>query len=612
MRPSMLLVLACSALACAKSAVKIQEKADSGAPGRSDAAVDAALPPQPDSGVYFPLKLDVRTGDTGPGQEDGGCSRSVSLRGVTIAQPVPFDVVIVADNSDSLSWSRDSLSAGLRNLLSRVHGHEARFFVLTTTQYGKSSQAAVSPFTNEGLVSWKDSVSGAAYLNEVTTYGVTCVDGKGAPTTCPKQRTYDVAFTLTGTWQFQMPAAVAAITADMDDAAIAVQQKRIADAILALGGGGSQQEQPICTLLRYIGQSASALPKHAVFVVLTDEDDTSPPDVCLGGYEAVQQVSATRTVTTCTSNCTEYQYGMSKPAEEVHIDFLCVPVDDKGTAHPERATPGTLVTKPIAQCKSETTGACSDDELKKAGIECGAGTQVKDCTRACGVSTGSFYCSLSRTDDKIDLCTQPFDEGGVRYTNLADYCSQKSSSGPGWGSCRKDGWKDLPVDGSSASYWETKKPLVTARSTADMIATFKSSADRLIGKGNWSVEAIVLDPSFTCPVNPGQSYATNLRTLASSANDVFPLCQDYAPAVERIASFADYLVQITFPLDLDKYEAVDSVLVIDKKGVQRTVPDTGYEYDRTAKLLRFTTGVLTAQDESLSVNVARYCQSVIP
>jgi len=32
---------------------------------------------------------------------------------------------------------------------------------------------------------------------------------------------FDASWTLTGTWQLQMPAAVAAITADMDDAAIA-------------------------------------------------------------------------------------------------------------------------------------------------------------------------------------------------------------------------------------------------------------------------------------------------------------------------------------------------------------------------------------------------------
>ena len=605
MRRTTWFVIAWTAFGCTKATVTGRQPADGGPNGR-----DSAMQPSPDSGF---IPLNVRSDDAARVQEDGACSRTVSLRGVTIARPVPFDVVIVADNSDSLSWSRDSLSAGLKNLLSRVHGHEARFFVLTTTQYGKSSQAAVSPFTGENLVGWKDSVSGSPYLNEVTTYAQTCVDGKGAPTTCPKMpNNYDVSWTVTGTWQFQMPVAVAAITADMDDAAIVAQQKRIADAILGLGGGGSQQEQPICTLLRYIGQGASALPKHAVFVVLTDEDDTSPPQVCLGGYQAVQQVIATTTVTDCTSDCSYYDFSMYKPTEEERIAFDCVPVDDKGNEHPERATAKTLVTKPISQCDGATTFACSDDDLKKAGIECGPGTVAKSCTHSCGVGAGSFSCLLKRTDNTIDLCTQPFDEGGVHYTNMTDYCTRTNSVGSGWQGCRKDGWRLLPVDASSASMWETKKPLLAAQSTAEMISTFKSTADSLIGKGNWSVEAIVLDPSFSCPLNPGQSYATNLRTLASSASDVFPLCQDYAPAIERIASFADYLIQTTFPLDLDKYEDVDSVVVANKQGAQRTVPASGYQYDRTAKLLRFSAGVLTAQDDSLSVNVARYCQSIIP
>ena len=604
------LVTAWTALGCSKAAVVGPNASDGGSDSRYTGA-DVALQPSPDSGTFIPLKLDAPLGDA-PVPDDGGCSRTVSLRGVTIARPVPFDVVIVADNSDSLSWSRDSLSSGLKNLLSRVHGHEARFFVLTTTQYGKSSQAAVSPLSGEALVGWKDPVSGSPYLNEVTTYAQTCVDGKGAPTTCPKlPNSYDASWTLTGTWHFQMPAAVAAITADMDDAAIVAQQKRIADAILALGGGGSQQEQPVCTLLRYIGQGAATLPKHAVFVVLTDEDDTSPPEVCLGEYEAVQQLSATTTVTKCTSDCSYYDYSMYKPTEEERIAFNCVPVDDKGTEHPEGATAKTLVTKSSAQCDAATTTACSDDELKRAGVDCGAGTVVKTCTHWCGVSAGSFGCTLQLTDDKIDLCTQPFDQGGVHYANMADYCTRTGSVGSGWQGCRKDGWRLIPVDASSASLWESKKPLVTAQSPAEMISTFKSRADDLIGKGNWSVEAIVLDPSFTCPLNPGQSYAKNLGTLASSARDVFPLCQDYAPAIERIASFADYLIQTTFPLDLDKYEDVDSVAVVNKQGAQRTVPASSYQYDRTAKLLRFSAGVLTAQDDSLSVDVARYCQSII-
>ena len=581
---------------------------DSAGPGRKDAGVDA-----PGQVLVLP---DALLSDAGPAEEDSACSRSVNLRGVSITRPVPFDVVIVADNSDSLSWSRDSLSAGLKNLLTRVHGHDARFFVLTTTQYGASSQAAVSPLTGKDLVSWHDSVSGSAYLNEMTAYGQACVDGNGAPRTCPKPpHTYTDSWKVNGTWQFMMPTPVAEINSAMDDAAIAVQQKRIADAILALGGGGSQQEQPICTLLRYIGQSPAVLPKHAVFVVLSDEDDTSPPNVCVASYQASQQVSTSSgAMTLCDSNCPEYIYYTNKPNQQEHLDFSCVPVDDKGTVYTDKATKKSLVTKSSTQCgvdAGDTTVACVDADLTKAGVECGAGMVVQKCTRVCSASGGSLQCSLSRTDNKTDICTQPFDQSGVHYANLADYCSHLN--GTGWGTCMVEGLKPVTTDagGISASYSEQTTPLVTAQDTAAMIQTFKSSADSLIGRSNYSIESIVLDPAFSCPLSPGQSYGTNLRSLASSANDVFPLCQDYAPAIERIATFADYLIQTTFSLDLDAYEAVDSVVVTSKQGVQRTVAATSYAYDRAAKLLRFGTGVLTAQDDSLSVNVARYCQIII-
>ncbi len=603
MRWTMWLAIVWLGLGCTKSTVMGQNGyPDSGGLGRADAGVDAA--------VQVLLLSDARPGDAVP-VEDIACHRSVTLRGVSITRPVPFDVVIVADNSDSLSWSRDSLASGLKNLLALVHGYEARFFVVTTTQYGASSQAAVSPITGKDLVSWRDSVSGVPYVNAVTTYNQECVDGSGAPTTCPKApQTLTDSWKVTGTWQFQLPPPVAQITSAMDDAELGVQQKRIGDAVLALGGGGSQQEQPICTLLRFIGQSPWVLPKHVVFVVLSDEDDTSPPDVCLASYEANQQAGGGSSgEMLCDSNCPSYVYVTQRPNEEEHLDFTCVPVDDKGTAHPERATTKSLVSKPIAQCGGAATVACADADLTKAGIECGAGTVVQNCTRTCAVGTGTLQCNLRRPDNKTDICTQPFDQAGVHYANLADFCSR--SNGPGWGKCDVLGLMPSNADGgTTASYSEHKNPLVSAQSPAEMIQTFKNSADRLIGKGNYSIEAIVLDPAFSCPLNPGQSYAPNLRSLASSASDVFALCEDYAPAIERIATFADYLIQTTFPLDLDAYEAIDSVVVTNKQGLQRTVAAASYTYDRAAKLLRFNVGVLTAQDESLAVNVARYCEMI--
>lgn len=579
---------------------------------KSDKAPDAAGARQISDGPgQFVMPADARARDGQAGLEDLRCSRSVNLRGIAITRPVPFDVVIVADNSDSLSWSRDSLSSGLKNLLARVHGHEARFYILTTTQYGASSQAAVSPVNGKELVSWRDSVTNVAYANEVTTYHVDCTDGTGAARTCPKApRKSGDAWEVKGTWQFTMPPVIAAITPDMDDASIEREQKRIADAILGLGGGGSQQEQPLCTLLRYIKQDTKSLPQHAVFVVLTDEDDTSPPSACLAGYEAYQHVTPYAGTALCDSDCPDYVYTVRKPQYELHLDYICLPVDDKGTTFPERATQKTLFLEMNSRCAGDagaSTGLdCNAAELSRAASNCGVGNQVQSCKHNCIVSKTDLECSLHRPDNKTDICTQSFSG----YANLASYCSRTGNAG--WTNCTVQGIKPSSTDaGTMSAYKEDVVPLVPAKSTADMIASFKTSADEAIGKGNYSVETIMLDPAFSCPVRSGQSYGTNLRALTSSSSDIFPLCEDYAPALARIADFADLLVQTNFPLELDDYETVDAVDVTNKQGEKRTVEASGYRYDAQAKQLVFSPGVLTAQDDTLVVNVAHECHIII-
>ena len=559
--------------------------------------------PGPDAfGVQLPPSTDARPPDA------VACMRTLNLKAVSIARPVPFDVVIVADNSDSLSWSRNSLSAGLGNLLAHVHGHEARFFVLTTTQYGASSKVAVSPWDEKPLVTWKDSVTGAPYANPMTEYRQSCTNGKGAAIACPTTLLgiHDTGiFTLEGSWQFQMPPPVAAITPQMTVAQLQAQQKKIADAVLALGGGGAQQEQPICTLSRYLAQKPEALPKNVVFVVLTDEDDTSPPDACLAGYQGKQQPSTLGGLEECTANCTKWSYYADRPRVEQTIQFTCLPVDDMGMAHPEKAVDKVLET--FKSGCTPSTVECPAAELAKASAECGGGNQVKNCKLVCGPVQGYLLCSLERPTNAVDLCTQPFDEAGMHYQNLLDYCA-RTVGGIGWANCHHQGLKPSSMTVLESS--EQKLPVVPGATTADMIRAFKSSADRLFGPRSYSVESIIFDPAFSCPLKPGQSFAPNLRALASSAEDVFPLCQDYAPALKRIETFADYLVQTDFPLDLDPYEDVDSVVVTNRMGLQRTLMKPAFRYDRATKVLRFNAGVLGAQDESLAVNVARYCEVV--
>jgi hypothetical protein len=562
-----------------------------------DPGVDAKVP------VVLPPATDARIPDA-----TSACQRTLNLKAVSISRPVPFDVVIVADNSDSVSWSRDKLSAGLENLLSRVHGHTARFFVLTTTQYGASSKAAHSLFSRKDLVKWSDPVTGLPHAHAMTEYRMACVDDKGASFPCPT--TYIGAqdlglFTLNGTWEFQMPPPVAAITPAMTAAELATQQKKIADAVLALGGGGAQQEQPVCTLSRYLAQRPEVLPKNAVFLVLADEDDVSTPDDCLTSYEAKKIPSPFPMMEPCTSGCTSYTYYSHRDRIEEHIRFSCIPVDDTGTQHPERARPGDIDTNRRDLC-TPASRDCNPEELAKATTNCGTGHLVKDCKLVCGQVQGQVYCQLNRPTDAVNLCNQSFSEGGKQYANLGDYCNKMY--GGIWDNCEKGGWKETGK--SALTSMETVTPVVQAGTLSDMVRAFKTNADRLFGARNYSVETIILDPRFTCAVGPGQSYARTLATLASSPEDVFALCQDYSPALQRIETFANFLVQNDFPLELTSYEDVDTVVVTTKSGATRTLQKPSFRYDRMAKILRFNPGVLVPLDESLAVTVARYCEVV--
>src|SRR6478609_8370423 len=241
-----------------------------------------------ESGVSGDLGAAGRSGGTGLGVTQGGngggaqkCTRVETISALAIERPEPFDVVIVADHSGSLSWSRDSLSAGLKNLLAYAHGQQVRFFVLTPTQYGASSEAAWSGSTGS-LVVWKDPVTNKPYSHAITEYKQVCTDINGAPFDCAKRdQMQGKGISVKGSWEFQMPEPIAAITPDMTAAQITEQQQKIADGILALGSDGAQTEQPICTLNRYIAQSSAVLPKPAVFMILPDEDESWPPGQCL-------------------------------------------------------------------------------------------------------------------------------------------------------------------------------------------------------------------------------------------------------------------------------------------------------------------------------------------
>lgn len=534
------------------------------------------------------------------------CERTVALTAVAIGDPPPFDVIIVADHSQSLSWSRDDLAAGLSTLLSDMRGRDARFFVLTPTQYGASSAQAIDPWTGFDLVLWRDAASGEAFSPAMTEYTQSCFDADGAPIECPPyDRTLPNDYSAEGKWTFVMPDAVATITAGMTDAEIAAEQQRVSDAILGLQGTGSPNEQPLCTLNRYLMQPSEALPAHAVFVVISDEDDVSLPEDCAAAYHFEIATTETPTGETCSStDCDTYLYFLNEPALVEMVEYTCVPIDDLGTPHPENGVSKTnwLNGSLGADCTTASAAApCGNAGMSWALSDCGPGHTIDPCTMTCQESQ-SAGCGVQTDDGVTDYCRDSFTYMGTSYASLFEYCNMTVGEHP-WTDCARQGY----YVGTSRGGTSQVEPLVPGMTTDALVTSAKQLAATAFGAEGYSIELIAFEPAFDCVPEQGQSIASNLQMLVESTDDVFPICGDYAPALENVRAFASTLVNTDQPIVLRPQETIDTVRLIGKDGTTRELAPERYSYDRVAGVLHLMAADIRADDVSVEVAIANPC-----
>jgi len=342
-------------------------------------------------------------------------------------------------------------------------------------------------------------------------------------------------------------------------------------------------------------------------VLLSDEDDQSTPDECLLSYSYREHEDG-KNDAPCTQNCDFYRYEADflHPSETVEYD--CTPVDDQGVHHPESATHQTTFSSDAPTCTPGTVGPCGAPELEMAKIFCTGAHVPENCKATCEGGSG-YVCTLDRPSAAPDLCTSAFVQNGVNYANFPDYCQRTHAPDGPFTDCKSSGYKA----GVSPRYLgeETITPLVDVATVADMAAHFRSRADAVFGQNEYFVESIVLDPAFSCPLNAGQSYGKTLEALATSSADVFPLCSDYAPALQRIQTFAHHLVQSEFPLTLASDEEVTGISAIDIDGNRRPLAATDFQYDRERNLLQITPGVLGPSDLTLDLTVADSCIEIL-
>lgn len=550
-------------------------------------------------------ETDVTLTETGDAIE---CERQIEFGAVELSSPEPFDVVIVADHSESLSWSRDELASGLSDLLQEVQGRDVRFFVLTPTQYGAAS-ASTSMAGGGDLVKWRDPVSLEPYTNEMTTYSQTCSDVDFVPMECPEYPPpLDVPFHLEGKFELRMPEPVAKVTREMTSEQVQAQQLAVADKILGLGLGGAPYEQPLCTLLRYVGQDRAQLPERAVFVVISDEDDDTDPLDCLSGVSFETHYSGTVT-TPCDEDCDFVAYQVSVPAVAVVTSFTCMPHDDFGNPLPDGAYSLNAYGPAMASCEGVNNGACSEQQLADVEPFCSAGDRIANCDANCQQLEQPTTCTVDVADTSIDACVSSFSSNGIKYENVADYC-ERTRGLEGWAGCTGAGYDNQPGMGSLQGS-QIPQRIVWGLEATDMVTAFRQTASEVFGQENHFVEVIGFMPEFSCEPGPGQSYATHLATLATSADDVFPICESYAPALGRIQNYASSLLQTEYHFELGARETLEAVFVTDLTGTERELAVSDYDYTFESSTLTLHRDAITSRDRSLRVELEIHCTAVI-
>jgi hypothetical protein len=520
----------------------------------------------------------------GDGDGDSQCDREVRLAEVEVGEPSPFDVIIVADHSDSLSWSRDDLAAGLSDFLGQVRGHEVRFFVLTPTQYDETSKAARLPLGQQDVVEWADPETGESYTNAMTEYVQTCTISTGEEIVCPVEyedvtEEYDAA----GVWNFRMPEAVAAISPEMTDAEIDAQRDTISSAIIGLGLGGASDEQPVCTLRRYIAQAPELLPEHAIFLILSDEDDQSNPEDCV----------VTRSASARFSSGGSY-YRMTTPAKIGRRLFDCVPVNDQGEPV---GSPDPRIWN-IGTCTESR--ACNEEELSLSTEACPAGHRVENCVIEC--TDGMATCSVGQSEAVGDPCAGAFTVLGVEWPSFESYCDARFPDATTWSEC-----SFISVEGGGLSIGNTVDPLSNATTIPQMAAEFLQEATQVFGVGGFSVQLIGFDPTFSCAPEQGQSYLDNLKTLVDSPEDISPICGDYSGALAQAQTFATNLLENEYQLELNSDEGLDAVRIVSSDGTRRTLSMDQYVFTPTTGLLIIDQSTLLATDAAVDLEIGKAC-----
>ena len=452
----------------------------------------------------------------------------------------PVKIVLVIDDSASMSVYQQKLKAGLSKFLDAVKNLNVEIAIITTSMYGDGTQWSRS---------W--AVNGNGELSEVKEGIHPKTDGEYIQ----ERKLHNGNFV-----SFKMPP-------NRKEADFLDVKNSILKRIDSIGTKGNSDEKGFCSAIAALMDDEGGRPINSFihtgdkvsFVFLTDEDDTHKSIDCIKNVKTpfTSKITTVNLYTIGTIVRATYTYNESVKNDGVTVKTFQVRYLNLGPSN-------FTIEKTITAARRE----CSFSERQQ--IE-------KKLNVTASMISGFMNCEIVLVDAQIQTDDNPCTGGlihanGRIFSNLNDYYSKVPDTNNYYEKfCRAE----KPVTGyiptvryneSVTAYWTPQSELTTTTTAT----VFKNLLQQKLGSGSFQITAIV-DNGTSCANDNASEIGKNYIDLVKNLNmekggdaihKVQSICDnEYTPALDRITTFTEKMSLMGIPFDKNKIKNIQKAYI---------------------------------------------------
>lgn len=467
---------------------------------------------------------------TGDGKVNpNSVTKTISINPTFNSQSADLKVLLVVDDSYTMSQSQTKLSTAMDSLLNPLFGRNVEYKIVSTS--GVPSNQIDYSLDKKYYNSLNQEIS-QAQANNSGSYSI---------------ETY-VNNTLTT--RHQKFSTLKNFTQAQFDSV----KTNIKKAILQVGTNGSDSEEGSCAALRQLFDSSTnrffKKGDKAAIIILTDEDDGSQFKNCVSKYQ--EKVSNSPTVF----------YNYLQQRARLQLEYQATR-DGIITWIPASWAIGLPQTSTFVASTS-CTSADQQAALQKISAK---GYTVRNVTSCVYEATQTTHYGVDLGDDgssNLNLCMSPVTYQGISYPNLYSFVTASGLSAVN-GSCER-------VSQSSNSIVRTDvfTSVISSDSAAhqmkDLHTAFLNKTSELFGQG-FFVASIIRKQNESCSLQTGQSYGLKYLDLTDKLGQnaiTESLCaSNFSTVLNQISQFIIDVATNSYVIpDFKTTDKVTSVQVV--------------------------------------------------